>query len=66
MPDLDPLVQRISTQYDSVGMMAFLGDLGAVSGLALAAAASVALVVGASVEAVKTTMDWGESSKTLP
>jgi hypothetical protein len=63
MPELDPIIQKIGTQYDSVGMMAFLGDLGAVSGVALVAAASVALVVGGSVEAVKTTMDWGESLK---
>ena len=63
MPDLPEITQRIVTPYDSAGILAFITDLGVVSGVAVVAAASVALVVGASVEAVKTTMDWGESLK---
>jgi hypothetical protein len=59
VPELDPIIQTIGTAYDPAGIMGFMADLGATTGLALAAAAAVALVTGACVEAVKSTIDRG-------
>ena len=59
MPELEPITQPINTAYNPAGMLSFLGDLGTVGVVAMAAVAGIAAVAGATVEAVKATIDWG-------
>lgn len=59
MPELEPIVQPINSNYNPAGMLSFLGHLGAVPGVAMVAAAAIVAVGGATVDAVKKTIDWG-------
>jgi hypothetical protein len=59
--ELEPIIQKIGTKYDPVGIMSFVSDLGVVGVAGIAAAASIALITGACVAAVKSTMEWGLS-----
>jgi len=60
MPDLQPIVQRISTKYDPTGISAFLGHLGKVPILAGLAVAAIGAISGALVVCVNKTIAWGK------
>ena len=59
--ELNPIVQRISTNYNSSGLTSFIKDLTSAKGVAILFAAGVGAVAGAIVTCVNTTMAWGKS-----
>jgi hypothetical protein len=59
MPELEPIVQQITTPYDNLGILSFIKDLGAVGTVAGVATVAIGAVTGAVVASVKATMDWG-------
>jgi hypothetical protein len=58
--ELQPIVQRISTEYNPAGIAKFLGDLGSVKGIATAAIAGIAAIGGAIAVSVDKTIAWGK------
>jgi len=60
MPDLQPIVQRISTKYDPTGISAFIGHLGKIPPLAVLAVAGIGAITGAIVLCINKTMAWGK------
>jgi hypothetical protein len=59
--DLEPINQPINSTYNPAGMLSFIGHLGMIPGLAIVAAAGIVALGGATVDAVKKTIDWGLS-----